>query len=244
VSGLRRRAYVSLDAIALNASRLLGGDAFGSALADLRADAYGHGLTAVASTLLRHGIAGFVVSSQADHDSLTRLAETAGVGDRIVRIGQPTARDAALTVLGPALYGLTSSPELSPALRLVAEAVAVKSVSAGRGVSYGYTYRTASRTTLVLACLGYADGIPRVASNTAPVLVGGTRARVTGRIAMDQFVVDVGQTAVDVGDEVVLFGDGHAGEPTALDWSQATGLRSEVIVAGLGPRIRRMYTNA
>jgi alanine racemase len=61
---------------------------------------------------------------------------------------------------------------------------------------------------------------------------------------MDQFVVDVGQTAVSVGDDVVLFGDGQGGEPTALDWSQATGLRSEVIVAGLGPRIQRTYTNA
>lgn len=244
MSGLRRRAYVSLDAIALNASTLLGDDTFGSAVADVRANAYGHGLTAVASMLLQHGIAGFIVSSQADRDSLSRLAETAGVGDRIIRIGQPTADDAVLQVLGPALYGLASSDHVFPALRLVAEAVAVKSVSAGRGVSYGYTYRTTSRTTLVLAGLGYADGVPRIASNRAPVLVGGTRARVTGRIAMDQFVVDVGQTAVDVGDDVVLFGDGQGGEPTVLDWSQATGLRSEVIVAGLGPRIQRTYTNA
>jgi alanine racemase len=237
VSGLRRRAYVSLDAITRNAAGLLGDGAFGSALADVRADAYGHGLVAVASSLARRGIAGFVVSSQAEQ---APLAHHGDVGPCIVRVGKPTADDAGLKVLGPALYGLTGD-DLCPALRLVAEAVAVKSVAAGRGVSYGYTYRTTSQTTLVLAGLGYADGVPRVASNRAPVLVGGRRARITGRIAMDQFVVDVGDSAVGVGDEVVLFGDGRNGEPTALDWSEATGLRSEVIVAGLGQRIQRMY---
>lgn len=237
MSGLRRRAYVSLDAILLNAAALLGDVAFGSALADVRANAYGHGLVPVASALARRGIAGFVVSSQAEQ---AKLANHADVGHCIIRVGEPMADDTALKILGPALYGL-SEDRLSPALRLVAEAVAVKSVSAGRGVSYGYTYRTTSQTTLVLTGLGYADGVPRVASNRAPVLVGGKRARVTGRIAMDQFVVDVGDSTVSVGDEVVLFGDGRNGEPTAADWAEATGLRSEVIVAGLGPRIQRMY---
>jgi alanine racemase len=153
-----------------------------------------------------------------------------------------SAADADYSVLGPALYGLALTPTgLRPALRLSAEAVSVKRVDAGRGVSYGYTYRTSAQTTLVLAGLGYADGVPRVASNRAPVLVGTTRALVTGRIAMDQFVVDVGDAVPVVGDDVVLFGDPGRGEPTAADWAAATGLRAEVIVSGLGPRIQRVY---
>lgn len=238
-SGVRRRAFVSLPNLLSNARTILGTASAGSALADVRADAYGHGLFAVADALAGFGVAGFIVSSDTD-----RAVLAARHGDSIIRIAEPDPEDAARAVLGTSFYGLTASEHRTmPALRLVAEAVAVKTVAAGRGVSYGYTYRTTSATTLVLAGLGYADGIPRIASNRAPVFVAGTRARVTGRIAMDQFVVDVGggPASVAVGDDVVLFGDAVRGEPTVVEWAHATGLRPEVIVAGLGPRIERVY---
>ena len=66
----------------------------------------------------------------------------------------------------------------------------------------------------MLVALGYADGILRVASNKAPVKVGDTTGRITGRIAMDQFVVDIGDDSAAPGDSVVLFGDPALGEPT------------------------------
>ena len=99
----------------------------------------------------------------------------------------------------------------------------MRRVPAGQGVSYGYDYRTDRETTLALVPLGYADGVPRQASGAGPVAIGGRRFTVAGRIAMDQFVVDVGDHPVAVGDEVVLFGDPTLGAPAADEWADAAG---------------------
>lgn len=236
--GVRRRAFVSTETIVANARSIAGVHGLESAVADVRANAYGHGLIPVAEALAASGVAGFMVSNATDRQ---RLADH--VGDCFIRVSEAGDQDHADVTLGPAAYGLTVSQlPLMPALRLIAEAVAVKTVAADRGVSYGYTYRTSEDTTLVLAGLGYADGVPRIASNRAPVLIAGKRGKVTGRIAMDQFVVDIGESTVTVGDDVVLFGDADRHEPTVLDWAAATGLRPEVIVSGLGPRIQRVYS--
>ncbi len=251
VKGVRRRADVSLRAIVANVGVLTTAQgAAPAAFADLRADAYGHGLLPVATALAAAGIRGFVVS---DDDARTALA--AHYPDLPIHVGtQAGPRVAAAFdahLLGPELFGLGEQDSavapslrsnLRPALRLTSEVLSVKRVPRGSGVSYGYTYRTSAETTLVLSGLGFADGIPRVASNRAPVLVNAVRARVSGRIAMDQFVIDVGDAAPSVGDTVVLFGDGAIGEPTAADWALATGICSEAIVAGLGARIERVYS--
>ncbi|TAM70191.1 MAG: alanine racemase [Microbacteriaceae bacterium] len=250
---MRRRATVSLQAILANAAVLTSAlrQPIASAFADLRADAYGHGLAPVADALTAAGIGGFVVSDPDARGLL--ISRHPGVA---VRIGAVDARPesglerSGSALLGPELFGLgeyhsTLAPELRAALRpalcLTSEVLSIKRVRAGTGVSYGYTYRTVAETTLVLSGLGFADGIPRAASNRAPVLVGAVHSRVSGRIAMDQFVIDVGDAVPSVGDTVVLFGDGSAGEPTAADWARATGIRSEAIVAGLGARIERVY---
>ncbi len=71
--------------------------------------------------------------------------------------------------------------------------------------------------------------------------IGGVRSRVAGRVCMDQFVVDVGDLEVAVGDPVVLFGSGAAGEPTAQDWADAAGTISYEIVTRFGPRVPRVH---
>jgi alanine racemase len=71
------------------------------------------------------------------------------------------------------------------------------------------------------------------------VSIGGRRFTVAGRIAMDQFVVDVGDTPVAVGDEVVLFGDPTLGAPAATDWADAAGTINYEIVTRVGPRVTR-----
>jgi alanine racemase len=88
---------------------------------------------------------------------------------------------------------------------------AVRSVGAGQGVSYGHTYVTERPTVLGLVPAGYADGVPRHASNRAEVLVGGRRRPVVGRVCMDQLVVDLGDEGAEPGDAVVLFGPGPRG---------------------------------
>jgi alanine racemase len=109
------------------------------------------------------------------------------------------------------MYGLSpfadrSSADLGlkPVMTLRGSIAAVRRVPAGSGVSYNYTYRTTDESTLALVPLGYADGVPRQASGTGQVSIAGHRFRVAGRVAMDQFVVDVGNAEVAVGDDVVL----------------------------------------
>ncbi len=148
---------------------------------------------------------------------------------------------------GIAVYGLSPVPgdpagrSLQPAMTLRAAVASVKRVRAGEGVSYGHVYTTGRETTLALVPLGYADGIPRHATNAGPVSINGRRFTVSGRVCMDQFVVDVGDLPVAVGDEAVLFGSGTGGEPTAQDWADAVGTIHYEIVTRIGARVPRTY---
>ncbi|MFZ4893358.1 alanine racemase [Plantibacter sp. Mn2098] len=133
---------------------------------------------------------------------------------------------------------------LRPAMTLRATVAAVRRVEPGAGVSYDYTYRTDRPTNLALIPLGYADGIPRAASGRGPVVIGGRRYRVCGRIAMDQFVVDVGDDDVRVGDDAVLFGDPSTGAPAVEEWAEAAGTINYEIVTRIGPRVTRTVREA
>ena len=92
--------------------------------------------------------------------------------------------------------------------------------------------------------VGYGDGVPRHASSTAHVLAGGKQRPVAGRVCMDQLVVDLGDDALAAGDEVVLFGDGRDGAPTAQDWAEACGTISYEIVTRIGGRFVRRHVSA
>ncbi|MFD7234149.1 alanine racemase [Streptomyces syringium] len=150
---------------------------------------------------------------------------------------------------GVAVYGVSPSPEvgtpedfgLKPVMTLSASLASVKRAPGGHGVSYGHHYTTPGPTTLALVPVGYADGIPRAASGTGPVLVGGKWRTVAGRVAMDQFVVDLGGDSAQVGDEAVLFGPGDRGEPTAEDWARATGTIAYEVVTRISHRVPRVY---
>jgi alanine racemase len=172
---------------------------------------------------------------------LLHLAATAGA----LRV--PSARFSLVRV-GIGTYGLSpfddaSSADLRlrPALELSAGIVSVKRAAAGSGVSYGYDYRTAAETTLALVPLGYGDGIPRQASGRGEVSINGRRYRIAGRIAMDQFVVDVGDDSVALGDRAVLFGDPAIGVPSVDDWAHAADTINYEIVTRLGGRIEWTY---
>lgn len=148
---------------------------------------------------------------------------------------------------GIGIYGLSPYDDgdsarlgLSPAMTLRSRVAAVRRVDAGAGVSYDYVWQADRATTLALVPLGYADGIPRAASNRAEVWLGGALRPVRGRIAMDQFVVDVGDDAVAVGDRVVVFGDPATGVPSAADWARWSGTISYEIVTRLGNRVERV----
>ncbi|MGW8379130.1 alanine racemase [Streptomyces sp. ODS28] len=152
---------------------------------------------------------------------------------------------------GVSVYGLSPSPEvgvaadlgLRPVMTLSASLALCKEVPGGHGVSYGHHYRTSGTTTLGLVPLGYADGIPRHASGAGPVLAAGKWRTVAGRVAMDQFVVDLGGDVAEAGDRAVLFGPGDRGEPTAEDWARAAGTISYEIVTRISGRVPRIHVN-
>jgi alanine racemase len=151
---------------------------------------------------------------------------------------------------GVALYGLDplggdpAAHGLRPAMTVRAAVALAKRVPAGSGVSYGHTYVTERETTLALVPVGYADGVPRAAGNRAPVLAAGAQRTIAGRVCMDQFVLDVGDAAVEPGDEVVLWGPGDRGEPTAQQWADAVDTIHYELVTRIGGRFSRRYVGS
>lgn len=150
---------------------------------------------------------------------------------------------------GIGLYGVEPDPRhvfgLRGAMTLRARLILVKRVPAGSGVSYEHDYVTDRDTTLALVPVGYADGVPSAAAWHAEVSIAGRRYPVAGRIAMDQFVVDLGDVTGDatprIGDEVVVFGPGTEGEPTVADWARWAGTVPHEIITGIGPRVARHH---
>jgi alanine racemase len=153
---------------------------------------------------------------------------------------------------GLATYGLSPVPALRtadelglvPAMTARARVAVTKRVPAGSGVSYGHTYVTSEETTLAVVPVGYGDGVLRSGSSAAPVQVLGERRTVSGRVCMDQLVVDVGDLPVQAGEEVVLFGPGASGEPTAEEWARACGTISYEVVTRIGGRFVRVHTGS
>ena len=196
------------------------------------------------------------VQAQLDcYRDLLAVAERAGVRPEVRHLANSAAAlmlpqtHFDLVRTGLAQYGLSPAPEvaepsgfgLRPVMTLQADVTLVKQVPAGHGVGYGHRYATARRSTLALVPLGYADGVPRHAGGTGPVLLGGRRHTVAGGVAMDQFTLDVGADDVRPGDTAVLFGPGDRGEPTAEDWARAAGTISYEIVTRIGARVPRRY---
>lgn len=206
------------------------------------------------------GIFSHLSNTSADDDraALSRFQEALALAARLgltpplthiaashAAIDLPEARLGCVRI-GIAMYGLSpfadrSSADLGlrPAMTLRAAVAAVRRVPAGQGVSYGYTHRTGADTTLALVPLGYADGVPRAASGSGAVRIGGETFPVAGRIAMDQFVVDVGDHPIAVGDEALLFGDPTLGAPPVEAWADAANTINYEIVTRIGPRAVR-----
>ena len=146
---------------------------------------------------------------------------------------------------GIACYGLNPVPldvDLRPAMTFRSAVVSTKRVPAGESVGYGGTWTSSADTTLALVPVGYADGVPRALSGRFDVWLAGRRRPVVGRVSMDQIVVDCGIDDVPPGAEVILFGAGAYGEPTAREWADTLGtIDYEIVTNMCRPRLTRRY---
>ena len=194
------------------------------------------------------GVWSHLANADLPDDSIATRADVSPEVRHLASSGAALTRPDArydLVRLGIATYGIAPGPAidmdaLTPVMTLGASVVATKRVPEGHGASYGLTWRAPRETTLALVPLGYGDGLPRTARD-AQVAIGGRRYPIVGRIAMDQVIVDVGEDHVRVGDEVIVWGPGHTGEPTASDWATWDDTIGYEVVTRLGSRVPRRY---
>ena len=152
---------------------------------------------------------------------------------------------------GIVTYGMYPSQEvdpsvldLKPALRWESRITHVKTLPAGREISYGGTYVTIRETRVATIPVGYADGYRRSLSGKFHVLIHGKRAPILGRICMDQMMVDVSQIPeVRVGDNVVLVGSDGEEAITMEEISQVADSFNYEFVCGISRRVPRIYTS-
>lgn len=185
-------------------------------------------------------------------DVVERL-EGAGVHSRYRHVANSAAtiamRDSHLDLVrvGVALYGLSPGPgvegrvPLRPAMSLRSQVVLTKRVPAGKGVSYGLEYRLDRESTIATVPVGYADGYMRGLSKRGRVLIRGRRYPIAGTISMDQLLVDLGDDAVEAGDEVVLFGRQEGKEIRADEVASWLGTIGYEVVCAVSPRVPREY---
>ncbi len=146
-------------------------------------------------------------------------------------------------------YGMYPSDELDtellpvkPVMEWIAKVVYVKTLPAGRQISYGGCYTTTRDTVVATLPVGYADGYRRSLTDKGHVLIHGKKAPIIGRICMDQMMVDVTDIPdVKIGDHAVLIG--HSGnEQITVDYlAQLTGTLNYEIICGISRRTPRVY---
>ena len=151
---------------------------------------------------------------------------------------------------GISMYGLYPSDEvdqnavdLKPVLSLISHVTFVKTVEPGTAISYGGTFVADKTMRVATIPVGYGDGYPRSLSNKGFVLIHGKRARILGRVCMDQFMVDVTDIpGVKFMDRVILAGEDGNDRIMVDELAGLSGRFNYEFVCCLGKRIPRVYT--
>lgn len=222
------RAVISRSALTASAAAAV---AAGGRIADLRRDAWGHGVLAVAQAVRVAGVAHVLVDSRSEAEALALEGIDAVVGE------EPDI-DSTL------LYGLPDADGVlasRPILRLAGRVMSTKRLKPGDAVSYGYTHRASEHTVVALVTGGYAQGIVRALGNNAHVEVDGVERPIIGRVAMDVCVVDLQGHETAVGSDVTYFGGTGPAAPGLARWSAVTGLTVAELVAVAGSHAQREW---
>lgn len=147
--------------------------------------------------------------------------------------------------IGIALYGIYSKSEdkvlcdinLKCVMTLKSRVELVRDIGVKERLGYGLDFKADKKMEIAVVCIGYADGIPRNLSNRGYVLIGGRRAKIVGRICMDQLFVDVSNiNEVKIGDEVVLIDENIS----VMDMADLGDTISNEIVSRLSKRVSRV----
>jgi len=211
------RALISRNALLHNAAAL------GDAPADLRRDAWGHGLEEVAELLVSVGI--------------SRARVDAGAAEVAARMGLTPVLDGPAE--GERLYG--SAAGAAPVMTLRGTVLACKALRAGEGVSYGFAHRASQDTRVALVTGGYAQGVVRALGGRASVLVDGRRFPIVGRVAMDVCMLDIGDADIPRSTDATFFGDPAAGASSIAEWASATGMSAAELLTAVGLRASREW---
>lgn len=149
---------------------------------------------------------------------------------------------------GIILYGLSPSKKLAgkldliPAMTLKTAVAYVKTLKKGSTVSYGRTFTAEKDMKIATVPIGYADGYIRQNAENGYMLINGKKAKIVGRICMDQTMLDVTDIDnVNTGDEVIVFGTGEYDEPTADSLAANTNTINYEVVCLVGKRVPRIY---
>ncbi|WLR51361.1 alanine racemase [Bacillus tianshenii] len=154
-----------------------------------------------------------------------------------------------MTRVGISLYGLLPDPdiptrpfELKQAMHFKTKVAAVKTLPKGHSISYGCTYTTNDERKIATIPVGYADGLSRLLSNQAVMLVNEKRVPIVGRICMDQTMLDITEAGeVKVGDVVTIFGQDGSEFLSIDENAQIMGTINYEVVCGIGKRVPRIY---
>ncbi|MGP6176970.1 alanine racemase [Microbacterium sp. A196] len=227
VSGSLPRAIISRVALRANARAAVGA---GGSVADLRGDAFGHGVLNTARIVHDAGVERLLV-------------DDSSIAATLVAEGIDAVLGAQADISADALYGLPGAGT-APVMSLTGRILSLKPLRAGEAVSYGYTHRAERDTTIALVTGGYAQGIVRALGNHAAVGVGTVLRPIVGRVAMDVCVVDLqtSDDAQELGAEIVYFGAGSAVGELAT-WTRVTGMRATELVAAAGAKAVREWAS-
>lgn len=150
--------------------------------------------------------------------------------------------------MGIILYGLYPSHEvdenllkIKPVMEWRAHITHIKELEPGREISYGGTYKTGETRRIATIPVGYADGYPRCLSNKGKVLINGEFAPITGRVCMDQFMVDITGIDAKVGDTVVLVGKSGSKELSMEEVSESAYSFNYELPCRVARRVPRTY---
>lgn len=144
-------------------------------------------------------------------------------------------------------YGYKTDPcplplaSISPCFSVKSKIAYFKVVEEGKGVSYGHSYFTSKQTRIVTIPLGYGDGYRSSLSNRAYVLIRGRRFPIVGKICMDQFMVDIGNSEAYVGDEVVIIGKQGQEEVTVQEIALFYNTHIYEVLTSFNERLPRRY---